>query len=492
MTYSDRKARLPGTLYIQGSWVHARSDLKFTVRDPATLDVFGECSDGDAIRAREASVAAASAFPAWSETPAEVRASFILQLAQLLERDAEFFRDLLVSESGKPRREAAGEVASSIAFLRWNAQQARHRLGRTLSSPQTDIQMWTVKRPLGVVAAITPWNYPLNTLCRKIAPSLATGCTLVVKPAPETPFSAVELLRRAEEVGFPPGVLNLVTTSRAAEAVQVWLDDPHVRKITFTGSTEVGKSLFRGSAKTMKRISLELGGHAPVLVFRDGDIEAAADAIVASRFRHAGQTCVCAQRVYVDEGVADELASSLTKRIKELRVSNGNDPNTDVGPLINEAAFARVTSHLVDALSKGARLRAGGSRVDLADPNRGFFFEPTLLEGAKPEMRVMQEETFGPLLTLSSFSTEEEAISEANSTSYGLVAYAFTNNLSRAHRLIEELNFGTVGINTTQIVWPQLPFGGFKDSGIGKENGLEGIDEYLNIKSAVLKISDAS
>ena len=268
------------------------------------------------------------------------------------------------------------------------------------------------------------------------------------------------------------------------------MDDPRVRKIAFTGSTAVGKRLVKESAATLKRISLELGGHAPALVFDDACLESAADAIVQSRYRHAGQTCICVQRVYVHESVAEELLCELQKRIEKLKVGNGRDPQTDIGPLIHEQAWLRVRSHIEDALAKGAVLQCGGHRLELADPNRGFFCQPTLLDGGRPEMRVMQEETFGPVLTLSRFSTETQAIAEANATAYGLVAYAFTRDLGRAHRLVERLEFGTVGINETLIVSPHLPFGGMKDSGIGKENGSEGLDEYLELKSAVVRLPE--
>jgi len=298
------------------------------------------------------------------------------------------------------------------------------------------------------------------------------------------------LIRLAEEAEIPAGVLNLVTTSQVEETVRVWMDDPRVRKIAFTGSTAVGKRLMKESAATLKRISLELGGHAPALVFGDACLESAADAIVQSRFRHAGQTCICVQRVYVHESVAKELSLELQKRVEKLKVGNGSDPQTDIGPLIHEQAWLRVRSHVEDARAKGAVLLCGGQRLELVEPNRGYFCQPTLLDGVRPEMRVMREETFGPVLTLSRFSTEAQAIAEANTTAYGLVAYAFTRDLGRAHRLVERLEFGTVGINETVIVSPHLPFGGLKDSGMGKENGSERVDEYLELKSAVVRLPE--
>ena len=460
------------------------------MKDPATLEVIGECADGDGSAASAAVEAAYTAFAEWSRLPAERRANRLHRLAQLLERDQTALADLLIAESGKPRRDAVGEVSSSVSTLRWNAEEAIRVHGRTLAVPRSNLHLWTHKQPVGVVVAITPWNYPLNTLSRKIAPALAAGCTVIVKPAMQTPLSALALMRLAEEAEIPAGVLNLVTTSQIEETLRVWMNDPRVRKIAFTGSTAVGKRLVRESAATLKRISLELGGHAPALVFDDACLESAADAIVQSRFRHAGQTCICVQRVYAHESVAEELLCELQKRIEKLKVGNGRDPQTDIGPLVHEQAWLRVRSHIEDALAKGAVLQCGGYRLELADPNRGFFCQPTLLDGGRPEMRVMQEETFGPVLTLSRFSTERQAIAEANATTYGLVAYAFTRDLGRAHRLVEHLEFGTVGINETLIVSPHLPFGGMKDSGIGKENGSEGLDEYLELKSAVARLPE--
>jgi len=478
------------TLFIAGAWMSSASGRIFPVKDPATLEVIGECADADGSGASAALEAAYAAFTEWSKLPADRRANKLHRLAQLVERDQAALADLLIAESGKPRRDAVGEVSSSVSYLRWNAEEAIRIHGRTLAAPRPNLRLWTQKQPVGVVVAITPWNYPLNTLCRKIAPALAAGCPVIVKPAMQTPLSALALMRLAEEAEIPAGVLSLVTTSQIEETVRVWMDDPRVRKIAFTGSTAVGKRLVRESAATLKRVSLELGGHAPALVFDDACLESTADAIVQSRFRHAGQTCICVQRVVVHESVAEELLFELQKRIEKLKVGNGSDPQTDIGPLIHEQAWLRVRSHVEDALSKGATLRCGGRRLELADPNRGYFCQPTLLDSVLPGMRVMQEETFGPVLAISRFSTEAQAIAEANATAYGLVAYAFTRDLGRAHRLVEGLEFGTVGINETGIVSPHLPFGGMKDSGVGKENGSEGIDEYLELKSAVVRLPD--
>jgi succinate-semialdehyde dehydrogenase/glutarate-semialdehyde dehydrogenase len=480
---------MPGeSLHIAGRWTGLKQT--FGVRDPATLGLIGECADGGAEQAVAASEAAAQAFGAWSSRPADERAGLLLQLADIVERDAPFFAGLLVHESGKPIRDAEAEVASTVTYLRWNAEEGRRISGRVLPPPRHGIRNWTLKQPLGVVAAITPWNYPLNTLSRKLGPAIAAGCTLVIKPAEETPLSAVELVRRVEEAGFPAGVVNLVTSCRPAEIAAAWLRDRKVRLIAFTGSTEAGKELLRGSADTFTRVSLELGGHAPFLVFDDADLDAAAEAAVRSRFRHAGQTCICAQRVLVQESVAETLIEKLKSRVTRLKVGPGSNSEVDLGPLINETAFRRVVKQVEDAVSKGARICTGGKPVRLDRPNLGFFFEPTLIDRGQPDMLVMHQETFGPVLVLQRFGSEREALELANDTGYGLVAYAFTSNHSRTHRLIEQLQYGTVGINETQVVWPQLPFGGLKESGLGKENGMEGVEEYLELKSAVVRIQE--
>jgi succinate-semialdehyde dehydrogenase/glutarate-semialdehyde dehydrogenase len=482
------EAGVEASLYIEGEWREAVSGRKMEVRDPARGVVIGEVADGGPEEARAAVEAAVKAFAGWGRRPAAERAALLERLASRLEAGAEEMRRCLIRESGKPGREAAGEVGSSIAFLRWNAEEAKRCYGRTVESSEPDIRLWTVQRPVGVASIITPWNYPLNTLCRKLGPALGAGCTVVLKPAPETPLSAIELVRMAEEVGFPRGVLNLVTTSRAEEVVGAWLDDARVRKVAFTGSTAVGKHLARESAATLKRVSLELGGHAPAIVFADADLDRAAEGIVASRFRHAGQTCICVQRVLAEESIVEPLLARLAERITHLRVGNGEDPLVEVGPLIHEGAIERVCAHLDDAVTHGARIVTGGQRLHLPSPNLGAFFQPTLLADVSPTMRVMREETFGPLLAVSPFRDEEEAIGQANATSYGLAAYLFTNHAARIHRMVDRLEFGTIGINEVRIIHPGVPFGGVKESGLGRENGSEGIHEYLEVRSAVLQV----
>jgi succinate-semialdehyde dehydrogenase / glutarate-semialdehyde dehydrogenase len=472
------------TIYIGDRW--ESGDSTFEVRNPATLDLLARCADAGPHQAARAAEAAAAAFPAWAAASPVHRAALVHDLAATIESDASSLADLLVAESGKPRREADREVAGTVACLRWFAEEGR-RLSRQ-SDPTLHSGVWlsTIRQPVGPVCAITPWNYPLSTLARKLAPALVAGCTLLVKPAPETPLATIALVRLAEGLGLPPGVLNLVTTTSAADVAGVWVADPRVRKIAFTGSTEIGKALYRGAADTVKRLSLELGGHAPALVFADADLERAVDAIVASRFRHAGQTCVCVQRVYIEESIGPRFIAMLADRTAGLKVGNGADEGVDLGPLIHERALRRVTEHLDDALARGATLLAGGRRIHLPHPDRGCFFAPTLLDHVTSEMRMMREETFGPLLAVARFSTEEEAVALANSGRFGLVAYAFTASAARANRLIEALQFGTVSVNTHQAVALQVPFGGMKDSGIGKEYGREGLDQYLETRSAIV------
>ena len=474
------------TIFIDGNWVS--TEAFFAVRDPATLAEIDTCADGGAAEARKAVDAAHRAFMGWAAATAAERGRCLHALAAGIEESRSALEELLVRESGKPRAEAGREVESSAAYLRWNAEEAGRCGGRIIPAPLPDHRMWTLRQPLGVVAAITPWNYPLNTLCRKVAPALAAGCTVVAKPAPETPLSSVSLAKLIAQAGFPPGVFNLVTTSRASEVVDAWMQDARVRKIAFTGSTEVGVLLYRAAAATMKRLSLELGGNAAVLVFADADLDAAAAAITGSRYRHAGQTCVCAQRVFVERSAAAGLCDALAHRVAGLRVGNGFEPATDVGPLISRAARDRVAEHVADAVGQGARLAAGGHALTLPDPNRGCFFEPTILTEVRASMKLAREETFGPVLAVTAFDGESDAVELANSTPYGLVAYAFTRDLGRAWRVIEMVEAGSVAINTTAVVAPGLAIGGVKMSGLGRENGPEGFEEYLETKSVVIRI----
>jgi succinate-semialdehyde dehydrogenase/glutarate-semialdehyde dehydrogenase len=448
----------------------------FAVFDKATLDPIAECPDCTDAQFDAALESAADAFPAWAATPAQERASMIEQLAQSLVAGRARFAHLLVRESGKPLAEAEREVASSIAYLRYNAAECLKPRQRIVSQTQR-----VIAQPAGVVLAVTPWNYPLNTLCRKLAPALAAGCTLIAKPAPETPLSAAALAQIAQ---FPAGVFNVVTTTRARDAVARWMNDWRVRRVAFTGSTAAGGELMRLAANRFQKLSLELGGNAPALVFDDADLDLAAREIAASRFRHAGQTCVCVQRVFVQKSAFLSVKTRLKAHILTLRTGNGLD-GVDCGPLIRESALRRCEEHVADALSRGAELVAGGRRLVLPDPNRGWFFEPTLLANAPRDALLMRDEVFGPVLAISAFDDEAQAVDLANDNDYGLVAYAFTSDAARQSRLAAALRAGAAGINTTSVVAPQLPFGGVKASGLGKENGPEGFEEFLDIKSVV-------
>jgi succinate-semialdehyde dehydrogenase/glutarate-semialdehyde dehydrogenase len=411
-----------------------------------------------------------------------------MALADRLEQNASELQLLLVRETGKPRAEAWREVAGSVECLRWFAAEGQRAYGRLTATASAGTRSWVLSRPVGVVVAITPWNYPLNTLCRKIGPAFAAGCTMIAKPAPETPLSTIALGRLARECGFPDGVLNIVTTTKAPEIVGRWIADPRVRKIAFTGSTATGRQLFRAAAENFQRLSLELGGSAPALVFEDAGIEAAAETIVASRFRHAGQTCICAQRVLTHHTVAERLLDALERRVRALRTGNCELEDFDCGPLIHERAADRITSQVQDAIERGAVIRVGGKRLPLPAPNRGAFYAPTILTNVPGGAPILSEEVFGPVLTVSSFEDESDAIRMANSTSYGLAAYAFTKDAGVVFRVAENLIAGAIGINTGAIIAPQLPFGGIGASGMGRENGLEALAEYLDVKAVTLKI----
>jgi succinate-semialdehyde dehydrogenase/glutarate-semialdehyde dehydrogenase len=406
----------------------------------------------------------------------------LLELARRVEVASDHLSRLITQESGKPLTESRREVGSSVSYLRYHAAEGLKPRDRDLGRSPAHAAIQTRSCPAGVAVAITPWNYPLNTLCRKLAPALAAGCPVIAKPAPETPLSALVLAGLALEAGLPADVFRVVTTTRAQQAVSYWMADWRIRRVAFTGSTAVGRQLMRQAADRFPKLSLELGGNAPALVFDDADLDHAAREIVASRFRHSGQTCICIQRVFVERNALSELRRRLIAQIAKLRVGNGF-AEVDCGPLIRESALRRCEEHVADARNHGAALLAGGRRLSLPDPDRGWFFEPTLLEGVPPQARLMREEVFGPVLAVAAFDTETEAITCANDCDYGLVAYAFTRDSARLSRLAVALQAGTIGLNTTNIVLPHVPFGGFKASGIGKENGSEGFEEFLDQKA---------
>lgn len=468
----QREANLIG-----GEWVGADDGSTIPVDNPATGAVIGTVPRCGAAETRRAIAAAEAAFEGWRRTTAAERAAMMRRLAAAIDRNREDLAVLLTTEQGKALAEARGEVAMSAAYVLWFAEEARRVYGDVIPSPWSDRRILVTKEPLGVVAAITPWNFPSLMLSRKIGAALAAGCTVVAKPASQTPYSAIAWGLMAEEAGLPPGVINIVTGSARAIGGEM-TSNRTVKKVTFTGSTEVGKELMAACAGTMKKITLELGGNAPFIVFDDADLEAAVDGAIASKFRNAGQTCVCANRLLVQSGIHDAFVARLAEKVAALKVGNGLEPGVTQGPLIDTAACAKVEEHIADAVAKGATVLAGGGRHPLG----GSFFAPTLVTGVTPAMAVAQEETFGPLAPVFRFETEDQAIAMANDTVFGLAAYAWTRDLGRAFRVMEGLQYGQVGINAGVITSEVAPFGGIKESGMGREGSKYGVEDYVNVK----------
>jgi succinate-semialdehyde dehydrogenase/glutarate-semialdehyde dehydrogenase len=462
---------------IGGEWVGADDGGTIEVTNPATGEVLGSVPKSGAAETRRAIAAAQRAFEGWSRTTAAERAEKLRKLAAAIEKNKEELAILLTSEQGKPLAEARGEVGISAAYVQWFAEEARRVYGDTIPSPWPGRRIIVTKEPVGVIAAITPWNFPSSMLSRKLGAALAAGCTVVTKPATQTPYSAIAWGILAEEAGIPPGVINILTGSASAIGGELTAN-PTVKKITFTGSTEVGKMLMAQAAGTMKRVSMELGGNAPFIVFDDADLDAAVEGAMASKYRNSGQTCVCANRFLVQAGVYDAFAEKFARAVGALKVGNGLEAGTVQGPLIDENAVKKVEEHIADALAKGASVVAGGKRHPLGRS----FFEPTIVTGVTSEMAVAREETFGPLAPLFRFETEEQAIAMANDTEFGLAAYAFTRDLGRAFRVMEGLQYGQVGINAGVITTEVAPFGGVKESGLGREGSKYGLDDYLNVK----------
>lgn len=455
------------------------------VTDPGTDEAVGWVPWGDGAIARAAVDAASEAFPAWRAATPDFRADLLRKLSAAMHANVDRLAQLLTREQGKPLAEARGEIAYAASFLDWSAEEARRVNGEYLQAVASTRRILVMRQPLGVVAAITPWNFPAAMITRKLAPALAVGNTAVLKPAEQAPLSALALAELAAEVGFPPGVMNVVTGDPQAIG-RAWLDDARVRKLSFTGSTEVGRLLVAGAATHLTRLSLELGGHAPVIVFDDADLDVAVRGVMAAKFRNAGQTCVCPNRLFVHAAAHDELVARLGHAIGQLVVGHGLDAGTQIGPLIDDHALDKVRAHLDDARDRGAVIRTGGTTFV---PRAGLtprYCQPTLLDGLQPEMRIATEETFGPVLAVATFDDEHEAIALANALPFGLASYAFTRGLDRALRVAEALDFGIVGINDTTISTAQAPFGGTKLSGWGREGGKWGVEEFLEIKSVTL------
>ena len=466
---------LSSKAFIGGRWVGSSNLIQ--VLNPADNTILGEVPDVGRKGASEAIGAAYQAQYEWRALTAGRRSEFLRRMAELMTENVEDLSRILTAEQGKPLAEARIEVAYAAAYLRWYSEEARRVLGHMLTPHESDKRLAVKREPIGVVAAITPWNFPLAMIARKIGPALAVGCTAVVKPSELTPLSALALARLGEEAGIPPGVLNIIT-GMPIDIGEVLTSDDRIRKLSFTGSTMVGKALAARCMHTVKRISLELGGNAPFIVFEDADIEAAVTGVLASKFRNSGQTCVCANRILVQSSVYDRFSDLLTERVAGLTVGPGLEGLTDQGPLINDLAVDKVEAHVNDAISKGGSIQTGGSRIDRC----GSFFAPTVITDVSTDALICREETFGPVAGLIRFEDEGEALALANQTEAGLAAYFYTQNLSRSIRVSEALEYGMVGINSGSISTEVAPFGGIKQSGMGREGSHLGLDDYLNLK----------
>ena len=466
--------------FIAGQWTAFPGPL-MDVTNPATGAVITSVPDSGAAEARAALDAAHAAFATWRKVPAKQRAAIIKRWNDLVLAHQDDLGALISLEQGKPLAEGKGEVAYAASYIEWFGEEATRMNGEVIPAPVPGRRMFALKEPVGVVAAITPWNFPAAMIARKIAPALAAGCTVVCKPAEDTPLTSLALVQLAHEAGVPAGVLNIVTASRqnTPAVVDVWLDDSRVRKITFTGSTPVGKHLARRSADTLKKLSLELGGNAPFIVFDDADLDAAVDGLMAAKFRNGGQTCVCPNRVFVHRSVFDAFAAKLAAKVAALKVGPASDPASQIGPMINDRAVEKIERHVQDAVAKGAKVLTGGQRLAHLGPN---YYAPTVLSGADASMACACEETFGPVAPLTVFDDEAEVVAQANDTPFGLAGYFYSQNVRRIWRVADALETGIVGINEGAIAAEAAPFGGVKESGYGREGSTHGLDDYLHTK----------
>jgi succinate-semialdehyde dehydrogenase/glutarate-semialdehyde dehydrogenase len=479
-------------MLIDSEWVEADAGRTFTVVDPATGEVAAEVADGGAADAGRAVEAAHRAFPGWAATPPRERGAILLRVQALAETRREELARLVVRENGKPLEEARREVAFALGYFGWFAEEARRAYGDVVPSPARDKRLWVLRQPVGVVAAITPWNFPATMVTRKVAPALAAGCSVVLKPASATPLTALLLARLAVEAGLPPGVLNVVTGKHSDAIGEALVGDPRVAKLAFTGSTGVGKALAAAAARTLKRVSLELGGNAPFAIFDDADVDAAVEGAVAMKFlRVGGQSCICANRIFVQATVADAVVPRFVEAVRRLRVGPGTEPGVVIGPLINDETRRKIDALVRDAVAAGARVATGGRALADGPLARGHFYAPTVLLDARDDMRVCREEIFGPVAPVLTFRDEAELVERANATRFGLAAYVYTRDLGRATRVAERLDYGLVGVNDASGYTHEVPFGGFKESGLGREGGREGLDEYLEVKSIVVGLPAA-
>ncbi len=472
---------MPYQLYINGRWTDAADGATIDVRNPATGELVAKAAFGGTADARAAMHAAAGAFGTWKTTSAHERAALLNRTAGIVRQRAQAIARVLTEENGKPLVEAAAEAVSCAAWLEWFAGEGVRAYGRHIPSHTAAKRLWVIRQPVGVVVAVTPWNFPVGLAVRKVGAALAAGCSVVWRPADQTPLSAMLLAECFHEAGFPPGAFNLVTGD-GPTVVKEMMDHPACRKLAFTGSTAVGKKLMEQASRRLIRLSLELGGHAPLIVFPDVDLAAAVELTVAAKFRNAGQTCISPSRIYVHRRIEDAFRDAIVARAKRIVVGNGLEPGVEMGPMLNAAGIARVEAFLSDAMSRNARLLAGGKRLAGGAHDRGFFFAPTVIDRIPSGTRLTCEEYFGPILPLIPFENEAEVVAEANATNYGLAAYLLTKDLGTAIRVSEALEYGIVGVNDAVPTVPHAPFGGWKESGMGREGGSEGIDSYLETK----------
>jgi succinate-semialdehyde dehydrogenase/glutarate-semialdehyde dehydrogenase len=466
---------------IAGAWVNADNGTTVAVTNPATGEHIGTvpmCGTEETVRAI---AAAEKAQKAWAKVPAKERSAILRKLNDLMLANVDDLALIMTTEQGKPLAESRGEIAYAASFIEWFAEEARRVYGDTIPAPQADRRILALKQPVGVTAAITPWNFPTAMLTRKAGPALAAGCAMVVKPATQTPFSALAFAVLAERAGVPKGLLSVLTGS-ASQIGGEMTRSPIVRKLTFTGSTEVGRTLMKQSADTIKKLSLELGGNAPFIVFDDADVDAAVEGAMVSKYRNTGQTCVCANRLYVQRGVLEAFTQKLVAKVNALKVGNGTEAGVNQGPLIDAKAVEKIEEHVADAVAKGGTVLAGGKRHALG----GLFYEPTVIAGATPDMLFAREETFGPLAPIFAFDTEAEAIAAANDTEFGLAAYFYSRDIGRIMRVAEALESGIVGVNTGLVSTTEAPFGGVKQSGLGREGSKYGLDDFLEVKYVCL------
>ncbi|MDP6705270.1 MAG: NAD-dependent succinate-semialdehyde dehydrogenase [Alphaproteobacteria bacterium] len=475
-------------MYINGNWATAPANASFEVLNPATGSVIESVADGGAEAAAAAIDAAAEAFPAWRATTAYQRAEFLMRAHALMLERQEALARTMTEEQGKPLRAARTEVRYAADFLSWFAEEAKRVYGEIIPSARADQRFLVLHQPVGVVAAITPWNYPISMITRKLGPALAAGCTVVLKPAEATPLTAIETFKLFEDAGLPPGVVNLVTAADPKPIGEAFTTHPKVAKLTFTGSTAVGKMLAGRAAANMKRVSCELGGHAPFIVLADADPVHAAKGLQLVKFLNTGQACISPNRIYVHRGILDDFLETLVGRVAKMKAGSGFEEGVSIGPLVNEAAVHKVQNQVRDAVDQGAEVCCGGKRLVEGGLGKGHFFAPTVLNDVTPEMLIYREETFGPVAAVVPFEDEDEVLTLANDTHYGLAAYVYTQSLAKAMRLFEGLEFGIVGINDINPASAAAPFGGMKDSGIGREGSAEGIHEYLETKTGGFSI----